>query len=105
VTRVFVGNLAMDVTSGEIREAFTAYGQVSAADIVMDRSTGESRGFGFVEMSSQTHAAAAIAGLEGTVLKGRTINVSRAHPRSESGNRGNAPRGWALVESSRRSIR
>jgi RNA recognition motif-containing protein len=105
MTRIFVGNLALEVTSGDVREAFAAYGQVTAADIVMDRSTGESRGFGFVEMPSQTHAAGAIAGLEGTVLKGRTINVSRANPRTENGGR-NAPRGWALVESSsRRSIR
>ena len=105
MTRIFVGNLASDVTSVDIRAAFTVYGQVGAADVMTDRSTGESRGFGFVEMLLQTNATAAIAGLEGSVLKGRTINVSRAHPRSEGGSRGNAPRGWALVESSRRSIR
>ena len=105
MTRIFVGNLAAEVTAGDLRAAFTVYGPVGAADVMMDRSTGESRGFGFVEMPQQTNATAAIAGLEGSVLNGRTITVSPAHPRTEGGNRGNAPRGWALVESSRRSIR
>jgi RNA recognition motif-containing protein len=60
----------------------------------MERSNGASQRFGFVEMVWQAHAVAAIQGLDGTDLKGRSINVSRAHPRSDGGSRGNPPRGW-----------
>jgi len=70
---------------------------VSAADIVMDRSSDTSRGFGFVEMTSQENATAAMRGLDGTDLKGRRINVSRARPRTEGSARGNPPGGWAVV--------
>ena len=97
MTKVFVGNLSSEVTPVDLRAAFAANGQVSSTDIVMDRSNGESRGFGFVEMLWQAHAVAAIQGLNGTDLKGRSINVSRAHPRSEGGSRGNPPRGWDVV--------
>jgi RNA recognition motif-containing protein len=97
MTRLFVGNLAFEVTPVDLRAAFAAYGPVSSADIVMDRSDGRSRGFGFVEMQWQAHAVAAIQGLNGTDLKGRSINVSRAHPRGDGGSRGNPPRGWDVV--------
>jgi RNA recognition motif-containing protein len=97
MTRLFVGNLSFEVTSVDLRAAFAAYGQVSSADIVMDRSNGTSRGFGFIEMPWQAHAVAAIQGLNGTDLKGRSINVSRAYPRSDGGSRGNPPRGWDVV--------
>jgi RNA recognition motif-containing protein len=96
VTKLFVGNLSFEVTPVDLRAAFAAYGQVSSADIVTDRSSGQSRGFGFIEMAGQA-AEAAMQGLDGSVLKGRTINVSRAHARSEGGNRGNAAPGWAVV--------
>jgi len=97
MTRLFVGNLSFEVTPADLRVAFAAYGPVNSADIVMDRSTGRSRGFGFIEMPSQAHAAAAIQGLNGTDLKGRSINVSPGHPRREGGSRGNSPRGWDVV--------
>ena len=97
MTRLFVGNLSFEVTPVDLRAAFAAYGTVSSADIVMDRSTGRSKGFGFIEMPWQAHAVAAIQGLDGTDLKGRTINVSRARPRSDGGSRGNPPRGWDVV--------
>ena len=97
MTKLFVGNLSSEVTPVDLRAAFAVYGQVSSADIVMDRSIGESKGFGFIEMPSHAHAVAAIQGLDGTALKGRTINVSRARPRSEGGSRENPPRGWAIV--------
>jgi len=97
MTKLFVGNLSFEVTQADLRAAFAAYGQVSSADIVVDRSDGKSKGFGFIEMSWQAHAVAAIQGLNGTDLKGRSINVSRAHPRSEGGSRGNPPRGWEVV--------
>jgi RNA recognition motif-containing protein len=93
MTRLFVANLPFEVTQGDLRAAFTAYGPVSSADIVMDRS----KGFGFIEMAWQAHAVAAIQGLDGTDLKGRRIHVSRAHPRSDGGRRGNPPRGWDVV--------
>jgi len=97
MTRLFVGNLSSDVTPNDLRAAFAAYGPVDSADIVMDRSDGASRGFGFIKMSWQAHAVAAIQGLNGTDLKGRSINVSRAHPRSAGASRGNPPRGWDVV--------
>jgi RNA recognition motif-containing protein len=90
MTRLFVGDLSFEVTQADLRAAFAAYGPVSSADVVMDRSSGGSKGFGFIEMSWQVHAVTAIHGLNGTDLKGRSINVSRAHPRSEGGSRGNA---------------
>jgi len=97
MTKLFVGNLSFDVTQDDLRAAFAPYGSVTSANVVMDRANGESRGFGFVEMPWQAHAMAAIQGLNGTDLKGRRINVSRARPRSEGGGRANAPRGWAVV--------
>ena len=97
MTKLFVGNLSFEVTQADLRAAFAAYGPVSSADIVVDRSDGKSKGFGFIEMSWQAHAVAAIQGLDGTDLKGRTINVSRARRRSDGGSRGNAPRGWTVV--------
>ena len=95
--KLFVGNLSSEVTSADLRAAFAAYGAVSSADIAMDSSHDESRGFGFIEMPWHAHAAAAIQGLDGTVLKGRTINVSRARRRSEGGSRKNPSPGWAVV--------
>jgi len=101
MTRLFVGNLSPEVTPVDLRAAFGGYGPVSSADVVMDRDNGESRGFGFIEMPWQAHAVAAIQGLNGTSLKGQTINVSRAHPRTQDGGRGNPPRGWAVVGDAR----
>jgi RNA recognition motif-containing protein len=97
MTRLFVGNLSVEVTEAELRGAFAAYGPVSSAEIVMDGSNGRSKGFGFIEMPWQVHAVAAIQGLDGTDLKGRSVNVSRARPRSDGGSRGNPPRGWDVV--------
>ena len=97
MTRLFVGNLSFEVTRVDLRAAFAAYGPVSSADIVMDGAGGRSKGFGFIEMPWQAHAVAAIQGLNGANLKGRSLNVSRAHPRSEGGSRGNPPRGWDVV--------
>src|SRR2546425_5554939 len=89
MTRLFVGNLSFEVTPIDLRAAFATYGPVTSADIVVDTSNGRSKGFGFIEMPSQTHAAAAIEGLDGTDLKGRSINVSRAHVRRDGGSQGN----------------
>ena len=97
MTRLFVGNLSLDVTASDLRGAFAAYGPVSSAHIAMDRSNGRSKGFGFITMPVQAHAVAAMQGLDDTDLKGRSINVSPGHPRSEGGTPVNQPRGWAGV--------
>jgi len=82
---IYVGNLSREVTEDELRKAFEAFGQVSTVSIIKDRYSGESRGFGFVEMPTKTEAQAAINGLNGTSLKERTLSVSEARPRTEGG--------------------
>jgi cold-inducible RNA-binding protein len=101
MTKLFVGNLSSEVTPVDLRAAFVAYGPVSSADVVMDRSSGESRGFGFVEIPCDAQAMEAIRGLNGTALKGHAINVSRARPRRQDGSRGNTAGGWAVVGDAR----
>ena len=88
---IFVGNLSFNTTEDELRKAFEAYGQVDRVSILTDRDTGRSRGFGFVEMANAEEGEKAIAGLNGTQLGGRTINVNEARPKAEragSGGRG-----------------
>jgi len=80
---IYVGNLARDVAEDELRAAFEAYGEVASASVITDKYTQESRGFGFVEMPSQSEAQKAIAELNGTSLKGRTLNVNEARPRTD----------------------
>lgn len=80
---LYVSNLAYSVTDDELRSEFAAYGNVSNCRVVMDRETGRSRGFGFVDMPNNTEALAAIAGLEGSNLAGRAIKVVEARPREE----------------------
>lgn len=78
---IYIGNLSYDVTNDDLMKAFKAFGDVTSAHIIVDRSTGSPRGFGFVEMSSRESALAAIAGLNGTLLKGRSITVNEARQR------------------------
>jgi len=88
---IYVGNLSYDTTESDLEAAFAAYGTVSAARIATDRDTGRARGFGFVEMPNQQEAEAAIRGLNGSQLQGRTLTVNEARPREErrpAGNRG-----------------
>jgi len=80
---IYVGNLSRQVTEEDLREAFEAFGQVATVTIIKDKFSGESRGFGFVEMSTKDEAQSAITGLNGKELKGRTLNVNEARPRSE----------------------
>jgi len=80
---IYVGNLSRDVTEDELRQAFEGFGEVTAARIITDKLTGASRGFGFVEMPTKTEAQDAIAGLNGTEMKGRTLTVNEARPRRE----------------------
>jgi RNA recognition motif-containing protein len=90
---IYVGNLSHDVTEDELRKAFEEYGQVTSAKIITDRFSGESRGFGFVEMPNSSEAQAAIAGLSGKELKGRTLNINEARPRRGGGG-GGRRRSW-----------
>ena len=80
---IFVGNLSFNTTEDELRQAFEPYGQVDRVSILTDRDTGRSRGFAFVEMTNAEEGEKAIAGLNGTQLGGRTINVNEARPKAE----------------------
>ena len=80
---IYVGNLSYDTSESDLQAAFATYGAVSTARIATDRDTGRARGFGFVEMSNQVESQAAIAGLNGTQLQGRTLTVNEAKPREE----------------------
>ncbi len=92
---IYVGNLSFDVSEENLRQAFEAFGQVSAASIVKDKYSGQPRGFGFVEMPNQTEAQAAIQNLNGKELSGRPMNVNEARPRTDRGRSGGqgGPRG------------
>jgi len=90
---IYVGNLSREVTEEDLRQTFEAFGQVASVTIIKDKFSGESRGFGFVEMSAKAEAQAAIAGLNGKELKGRTLNVNEARPRSEGRRGGGRPGG------------
>jgi RNA recognition motif-containing protein len=81
---IYVGNLAREATEDELRQAFEAFGQVSSASIIKDKFSGESRGFGFVEMPVKEEAQAALSGLNGKDFKGRNLNVNEARPRTDS---------------------
>jgi RNA recognition motif-containing protein len=85
---IYVGNLSYELTEEELQQAFEAFGQVESTKIIKDAYTGRSRGFGFVEMPSKDEGEAAVNGLNGTSLKGRTLKVSEARPRREGGGRG-----------------
>ena len=85
---IYVGNLAREVTEDDLREAFEAFGQVSTATVIKDKFSGESRGFGFVEMSSKSEAQTAITEMNEKDLKGRTVNVNEARPKTDRGGGG-----------------
>ncbi len=87
--KIYVGNLSYNVTEEELRQALEAFGPVNSASIIIDKTTGQSKGFGFVEMAAEADGKAAIEGLNGKELKGRAIVVNEARPRPEgSGSRG-----------------
>jgi cold-inducible RNA-binding protein len=81
---LFVGNMSFQTTEGDLRAIFEPFGQVARVHIAMDRETGRSRGFGFVEMPNDEEAAKAIAGLDGKPIGGRNLKVNEARPKSES---------------------
>jgi len=80
---IYVGNLSRDVSETDLKEAFQAFGEVASAAVIKDKYTGESRGFGFVEMPNKEEADKAIAGLNGKDIKGRAITVNEARPRRD----------------------
>ena len=86
--KLYVGSLSYNVTSAELQKQFAAFGTVTSADVVMDRETGRSKGFGFVEMSTDEETKAAITGLNGKELDGRSIIVNEARPKPEGGRGG-----------------
>ncbi len=89
--KLYVGNLGYDVSSADLQELFAAHGTVDSAAVIADRNTGQSKGFGFVEMSTSAEAEAAISALDGQDFGGRTLKVNEAKPRNDAGRR---PRRW-----------
>jgi RNA recognition motif-containing protein len=86
---IYIGNLSYEVTEQELQRAFEAFGRVESVNIIKDKFSGRSKGFGFVEMPDKANAQSAINDLNGKELKGRTLNVNEARPRTESrGGRG-----------------
>jgi RNA recognition motif-containing protein len=78
---IYVGNLSRETGEEDLRKAFEAFGEVTKASVITDKFSGEAKGFGFVEMPNKTEAMAALAGMNGKELQGRTLNVSEARPR------------------------
>jgi cold-inducible RNA-binding protein len=85
MTNIFVGNLSFDTTDSDLNSTFAAFGSVERASVVRDRDSGQSRGFGFVEMTNPAEATQAMSALNGQDLNGRTLNVNEARPRENSG--------------------
>ena len=92
-SRLYVGNLAYGVTSSDLEQLFAQHGQVQSAEVVSDRETGRSKGFGFVQMGSDEEAQAAIAALHGQQHDGRALTVNEAKPREDRGGGGGGGRG------------
>ena len=83
--RLYVGNLSYGTTDESLRQLFEGHGQVTSAQIIMDRDTGRSKGFGFVEMATDQEAQAAITALNGQQIDGRALTVNEARPKTETG--------------------
>jgi cold-inducible RNA-binding protein len=86
--KLYVGNLSYEVTDNDLSKMFEAHGTVESAQVIMDRDTGRSKGFGFVEMKTDQEAQAAIAGLSGQDVGGRSLTVNEARPKTEGGRSG-----------------
>jgi RNA recognition motif-containing protein len=91
--KLYVGNLGFGVTDRDLSKMFEAHGTVESAQVIMDRDTGRSKGFGFVEMKTEQEATAAIAALNGKDAGGRSLTVNEAKPRTEGGRGGSGGRG------------
>jgi len=86
--KLYVGNLSYDVDSSALEGMFAEFGTVQSAQVIMDRDTGRSKGFGFVEMGSDAEAQAAIAAMHGKLMGGRNLTVNEAKPKEDRGGRG-----------------
>lgn len=102
---IYVGNLSYRTTEDELRRTFEVYGAVSSASIIRDRESGQSKGFGFVEMPSDSEAEAAINGLNDKEVGGRRLKVNQARPREDSGYRGGGGGGGRSQQRSRSNDR
>jgi RNA recognition motif-containing protein len=91
--KLYVGNLSYDMSEGELTELFSQHGSVASVQVIMDRDTGRSKGFAFVEMGTDQEAQAAIAGLNGQMTKGRALTVNEARPKPSGGGGGGGGRG------------
>ncbi len=91
--KIYVGNMSYDTSEDDLRKAFEAHGSVDSVAVISDQYSGRSKGFGFVEMSSETEAKAAIEGLNDSDLMGRTLKVNEARPRNEGQRGGGGNRG------------
>ncbi len=90
---IYVGNLSPGITEDDLKQAFEAFGKIASVTLIKDKFSGESRGFGFVEMPDKAEGKSAIDGLNGKDLKGQTLNVNEARPRSDKGGGGGRPGG------------
>ena len=90
---IYVGNLSYETTEEDLKKAFEVYGAVDTVRVIKDNYSGRSKGFGFVEMPNKSEAQSAIEGLNGKDLKGRSLNVSEARPRSEGRRGGSRQKG------------
>ncbi len=84
-TKLYVGNLSYDTGNAELQQLFAAHGEVRSAEVIMDRETGRSKGFGFVQMGTEEEAAAAITALSGQQIGGRALTVNEAKPKPAGG--------------------
>ena len=91
--KLYVGNLSYDTTDSDLRELFEEHGTVESAQVIMDRDSGRSKGFGFVEMADDQEAQAAIDALNGQEVGGRPLTVNEARPREDRGGRSGGGRG------------
>ena len=92
--KLYVGNLSYDVTDSALEQMCAQYGTVESAQVIMDRDTGRSKGFGFVEMGSDAEAQAAIAGMNGKQIGGRSLTVNEARPKEGGGGGGGGRGGY-----------
>ena len=92
--KLYVGNLSYEVTSSDLEQMFQPHGTVESAQVIMDRDTGRSKGFGFVEMGSDAEAQAAITALSGQMVGGRALTVNEAKPREDRGGGGGSRGGY-----------
>lgn len=91
--KLYVGNLPYSITEAKLESTFAEFGRVESVKLITDRDTGQSKGFGFIEMSSDSEANAAISGLNGTDLEGRPMKVNEAKPQTNRGGGGGRGRG------------